>query len=1156
MKKLLLLLKISLFWTNLLPGQIVKGIVLESKTDNVIPYANVYVNGSNIGTTTDIDGYFQLSMEQLNNRPIVISAIGYVSHILSNYPPDENIQIYLEPSLTMLDEIVIKPDHFPREKKVKMFKKLFLGTTTNASKCFIKNINDIQLVYDGDTLRAYSENPIRIHNTALNYKITYYLSTFENSSDRLFYQGNYFFRHQDSLLSSSEQEKINRKRERAYLGSEMHFFRALWANELEKERFQIIGKDFKELTYQDIVCQENEIKYLCTSQEYITVIFQGAERSILTILKDKILFDRDGYFEPHGIQWSGSMTAKRIGDLLPFEYTFVGSRKKRTNKPKKAKEIQDIVLTDFGSDFVGKLKNRLEIFKDHFNQEKVYLHFDKPYYAPGETMWFSVYLVNAFSLKSQTPSNLVHVQLIGPKRNIIEEKVIKIEGISGKGEFQLVDSLRNNLRSGNYLVRAYTNFQRNFGPPYFTRNFHLLPATNYQEISDSTYSSDPQSSLLAHDSIMLQFFPEGGDLVNGLRSTVGFKAVNSWGKGVDVSGAIYDDQGKLQTNFDSFNLGIGAFTFTPQAERSYHALIKVNGKPKRYTFPRAQDQGYILNINNLSANNTHIHLQSNTLNGLNGATIIGQIRGGIFFHTTINENKKEINFRLPKAGFLFDGVAQVTLFDPNGIPRCERLIFLEAEEQIQFNITSDKNTYTPRSPVIINLNNIQIKATLSVSVTDLGLVTVDSLADNIKTNLLLTSDVRGYVEKPGYYFAGNDPRRKRALDYLLLTQGWRRFHWEKLATDQFHTIDYLPEQGFNISGVLMSSFNDDKTISGNVTMAVLPDVFSAQKITTDESGKFVFSGYDFPDTTNIILQAERVLRKKTKKPSKTDKNVKIILDQPHSPPVDQHISVMPPVHGFRTLLISQYLKKHTKIRSLDPSFAMDANTVLLKGVTVEATKENPFQKYGAIYGEPSNRLVMDSLGTLGLGPGNVLEMLKGRVAGVQVIGGKVSIRGSAETLSSADTAPLFLLNNMPVIQDIITQIPLNFIHHVEVLKGPRTAIFGSRGANGVIAVFTKTGADVLGPEKELTNILNFSHPGYHKAREFYSPNYDEKDTDIIKNDHRITLYWNPSVKTEVGKKSKIKFFTSDDVSTYRIEVEGILENGKVVRLQHLIKVEN
>lgn len=312
-------------------SQIIRGTILDKSNDSKINFASIYLNGTFDGTLSDLNGNFELDISKNASMPLTISSIGYYSVTLTVFSTDKPLLIYMTPKVYEMEEVVISSKSLAKRKKanLNLFKNVFLGTTANARKCEIINENDITFNYDSDrdTLKAFASKPILINNRSLGYKITYYLDRFEYyKKDRsMFFAGSLIF-NEDLAIEETHKQLYERRRKDAYLGSRMHFFRALWADDLESAGFIVKNTADKYLNYKDIVedshpdSLNNHTKFLkCT--EKLSILY-NTRLSNIVFLKEKVYFDKDGYFDQTGmsISWEGEMMYQRVGDMLPYTY--------------------------------------------------------------------------------------------------------------------------------------------------------------------------------------------------------------------------------------------------------------------------------------------------------------------------------------------------------------------------------------------------------------------------------------------------------------------------------------------------------------------------------------------------------------------------------------------------------------------------------------------------------------------------------------------------------------------------------------------------------------------------------------------------------------------------------------------------------------------
>jgi len=687
MKKLIsLFLFLNLYFVA--NSQIIKGTILDKETKSPVTSAYIYFNGTSTGTQSDQNGNFELDVSKNNPNPLTISAIGYYSATLNDYLTGKPLAVYLVPKIFELSEINIDAKSLvkKREASMKVFKNVFLGTTDNARYCDILNESDIKFNYDSDrdTLRAFVSKPLIIKNRALAYEITYYLDKFEyKRSNRSFiFQGNLSFK-EDLKSIESQKIVIENKRKNAYLGSRMHFFRALWMDELESEGFTVKNNYGRNLSAKDIVLQDaSNKKYLRYNGSLGICYYSDVPFSHLEIQKDRIYFEKNGYFDSFGIIWEGYIAEKKIADMLPLEY----------------------LLSEEAGKSDGIIKRRAIPASDNIESdsvqiaEKVYLHTDRDFYNPGDDIWFKSYVVDGLTHTPSDSSGNLHVELISPDSKIIGSRIIRLDNGLGNGDFTLPDS----LRSGKYRLRAYTNYMRNFGDQlFFNKNITIIN-------SSDTTGTITEGIKYSDNTLEISFFPEGGSLVDNVSSNVAFKAVNAVGSGCDVSGEVYSAAGDLITTFSSSHLGMGTFTLKPIPGSGYYAIIRDSeGDVIKHEIPRSFSTGFVLNAQVNQRNENLITLKTNpgTLPRYLGRNLLLTISAHKKILKTLNVKIDSLfNSLILPAEELPDGIVMITLFDPDNQPLCERLIYVQNNNDINVNIETDKKVYKQRDSVSVKLS--------------------------------------------------------------------------------------------------------------------------------------------------------------------------------------------------------------------------------------------------------------------------------------------------------------------------------------------------------------------------------------------------------------------------------------------------------------------
>ena len=330
MRKITLVFVLINFCT-LAYNQIIKGTILDQSTKSSIYFATVYFNGTFMGTYSDQNGNFEIDISKNKSMPLIISALGYYSATVSDLTSNKYYRIYLKPKIFELGDVIISAKgnakvRRERRANIKFFRDVFIGTTLNALKCEITNENDLMFKYSssGDTIKAYSIKPLLIENKALGYKVSYYLDEFKLSrQERYFsYTGNIIFL-EDLTIRKEHTQRFEGRREIAFLGSRMHFFRTLWANDLDSSGYSVIDIDNNKLCYDDLVIQIDSLtKYLKNIGTLGISYYTKTPETHITLSQDSIYFNKNGNFYGLGVMWYGEMAIQRIADQLPYEYSF------------------------------------------------------------------------------------------------------------------------------------------------------------------------------------------------------------------------------------------------------------------------------------------------------------------------------------------------------------------------------------------------------------------------------------------------------------------------------------------------------------------------------------------------------------------------------------------------------------------------------------------------------------------------------------------------------------------------------------------------------------------------------------------------------------------------------------------------------------------
>jgi len=769
--------------------------------------------------------------------------------------------------------------------------------------------------------------------------------------------------------------------------------------------------------------------------------------------------------------------------------------------------------------YLNRIYQRFQKYINLHPQQKLYMHFDRDTYMAGDKVWFKAYLLNAENLHPDNLSDNLYIEMLNYKGRQVDVKLLKLENGTAYGNF----SLKDTLPDGNYQVRAFTNWMRNFDQDFMFRQALIIRnPTNKNYITSREIKTNKKFNKKLkkmEDKIDLQFFPEGGYLVEGLESKVAFKASNLLGKGVKVEGTLYGKRSGKIKEFQSKHAGMGFFFLKPQPGEKYHVELQIPGNTSgKFKLPAALEKGYVIEVENEAEKAADVMIKSNTLasSSSNEILLVAQSGGKIYYSEIINFLKDSHVTAIPKNLFP-SGIAQVTLFNNRGMPECERLIFIDAKDQLHFNVVPGKRTYNNREKVSLTLNTYsltgsRVPANVSISVYDQSQVrNIEEYKKNIFSSMLLSADLKGHIENPGYYFENRERQTRENLDLLMLTHGWRRYLWKYIMDETYPEIQFPVEDNITITGQITRDLIKIPYNKAKVTLTILSaynDVFTT---TTDSKGYFIFEDLVYYDTIDVRLEAVKPNGKK---------NLLINIEEPDLPDIEP---------GKHLFVAHEILEKGEE---WDYGMAHDIESVKAQQKKEEEEEEEKFSRY-RIYNRPDNVIEMEDLSS---GYSNLLQVLQGRVPGLQVSGNDITIRGPSSLMLSNE--PLILLDGVPVDIDMLMTISPDDVERIEILKGPSAAIFGSRGGNGVIAIYTKRG------EFMRKGVITFQMLGYYSPKEFYSPIYDyTPSADSL--DTRKTLFWDPEVKTGKNGEAEIEFYTSDADTRLIIVVEGIGKKGKI-----------
>ena len=770
------------------------------------------------------------------------------------------------------------------------------------------------------------------------------------------------------------------------------------------------------------------------------------------------------------------------------------------------------------------LLNQIAIFP----QEKIHLHTDRTMYVPGEKIWFKVYVVNAFTHQTPTYSKYVYIELMSATDSLIQRVMLQLdENELFYGHIFLADY----LPEGDYTLRAYTRFMENLGDDYYFKK-----PIRINNINSETKPAKRQPA----DTYDVTFFPEGGYMLEGAKCKVAFKALKKNGTVESITGEIYDNNGNSISEAKTFYSGMGSFNILPEAGVTYTLKCKnQSGQEKQFKLPEAQ-KTYSLSVNNQNKRFFVEVLKSPDLPDKPLYLLI-HCRGFVSYFTVWDYNAQSVLFSKDQFP---SGILQIVLLDEQMNPLSERLIFNKIDDQANVTFSTDKPSYQKRESVtskilVTDPEGQPIDGHISVAITDDNDIAPDSL-HTILSSLLLSSELKGYIEAPGYYMQDKNSV-SYVLDHLMMTHGWRRYDISAALKGNYQ----FPTTGFEevkiISGFVRRYLLNRPAVNSEVILISNQGGFA--NLQTDSTGFFNFF-VQYPDSIKFFVQAMN---------EKGKSNVELILDREAFPTL-QHapksLSLTATVDDDADETIG-FNKKAEQRAKYDDDMRLIQLPEVVVSVKPGIAKRDEARLAASPFNSSSDQTVYreDFEKTH---PTRVIDILQRYASGIMVDGsGNVSIRGGGMPLVLVDGVSMDAMGGMSPFD----MINVEDVESIDIFKGASAAIFGMLGGNGAISITTRRGSTDI-PDRPRFNFATYEPLGFQAPVEFYSPKYD---TPALKNlsypDYRSTIYWKPDVFVSDDGTASFNFYTSDFPTTYSVVIEGITSDGRIIRQVETIEVK-
>ncbi len=768
----------------------------------------------------------------------------------------------------------------------------------------------------------------------------------------------------------------------------------------------------------------------------------------------------------------------------------------------------------------------LNILDTQYPQERIYVQYDKSYYNPGETIWFKAYLFAGF-LPSRISSTM-YAELISDKGQMLDRKIMPVVGSTAASGFDLPDSLKSSL----VYIRVYTSWMLNFDSFFiYVKPIHIIvPAKTVKTRKTHSY--------------LLNFFPEGGDMIAGLESRIAFKATDDEGLPVKIKGDIVDSKSQKVASFSDTHDGMGYFFFTPMAGEKYKAVWKdSNGKAEETTMPEAKQTGVLLRVDNAGNNLSYtLHRSADASSNYKMLYVVAQMQQQPVYMARINLTANDSVKAPINVDSLPDGIMQVTIFAEDEHPIAERLVFVNQDNYYFITDLHEKEkNITKKGKNVLQIDvGDTLLTNLSISITDAAVNPPDKAEENIFSHLLLTGDIKGFVYNPAYYFSNNSDSVRADLDLVMMTNGWRRFKWEDIIAGNWPVIKNYPQPFLtvkgNVFGLTPVQLASSPELSFILSTKKSSGTFLAAPV--DKKGEFAIPGLLFFDTARIYYQFSNDKDKTLTSTATIDfknnflpyKNDSLAGLNPFLKPITPDTIVQ---------------KKNAALNKLrEEEFSEGIKVKELEVVKVTAHAKSAAQKmddeYASGFFSGSDAHIFDVADDpFARSSISVLDYLQGKVAGLQISSNGFS--GASVTWRGSPTS--FFLNEMTTDVSMIQSVSMSDVAMIKVFNPPFFGAAGT-GAGGAIAIYTKKGEQLTNSTKGL-DFVKIS--GYTPMKEFYSPDYSQY-ADVNKDDYRTTLYWNPDlIFDRLTRRVTIPFYNSDNCKKMRVVIEGINEEGKLTR---------
>ncbi len=820
-------------------------------------------------------------------------------------------------------------------------------------------------------------------------------------------------------------------------------------------------------------------------------------------------------------------------NILSFPLAFI-LQDKLTGMKKSILRILAALISTFivHTGFSQLMDSTMAMYAEQAPIEKMHIHFDRTIYNKEETVFYKIYILSSGEL-SQLSKN-VYVEWYDTTGKIIKQTVAPLYQSTAKGSFEIPVDYK-----GNFIhVKAYTRWMLNDDPAFAYEKELTINTGNTSSVTKPTVFKTK-----------LETFPEGGFLVQGLNTRIAFKTTNQFGTPVFIKAFLMNDKNKVLDTLKVMHDGMGSFFLKPIAQENYKInWTDENGKTGSTPIVVTKTEGTRLSVKTTNDKALfQVERTNNVPDSFKKMKLLIHMNQNLFYTISLNATEKTLlNAEIP-IDEMPTGILQFSLFSSDWIPIAERIVFINNRlHEFNAKLTPGIVSLDKRGKNVFEIYVTDTAFTnMSLSITDANVIAPDP--NTIYSDMLLSSDIKGKVYNPGYYLSSDADSVTANLDLVMLTNGWRRFDWDKIKAGVKPVLQYPKETSFmKIGGKVFGM----KSITSASTAPVLLNMIIVGKdssknfafLPVQKDGSFEQKGMYFYDTAKIFYSFNG--NQKLTDITQVQFDNGLLRYTPKNIQYTDTYRAVKLSDSLAKAKMNFFLNEQELLKKQMASTTLQEVIVKTRTKSKEQILEEKYTSGLFSGGDGYSFDLSDDMSSMGVQ--DILSYLQGKVAGLQITGS-----GSNMTMTWRGATPDLYLNEMQSTIDMVQGTNVRDIAMIKVFRPPFFGSIGG-GSGGAIAIYTKKGSD----RKADPNAKGLEYTilgGYSRFKEFYNPTYD-KPTDNFDKDMRTTLYWNPYIIT--NKKSprvRIQFYNNDISKKLQVVLEGINADGKMTRVVKLLE---